>query len=307
MKFYKFVLVLLVVSILFVGCSRFSNTETLAQHNFRQGTPELEIDLLNSQFSFSNVKEFERKALPADIYEDSQFQIVLELHNEMAYDIRAGDATIVGLDPKYFDLIDLRKSFSQLEAKSVTNPPGETIFLEFAGRSRFLPTNVEERTIPFSVDVLYASTLEFAETLCIQKARYGFYDGGCEFRNEVNFGSGTFGGQGAVLYVDKADVVINPGNDYELQLRIHMRNGGTGKLEQIRFNEARLGNEELECSFERTGLDQSSVMPKGKPEEATLYCRKAALLQDSSFETILALDLEYDYLATENYRLKLIR
>ena len=68
--------------------------------------------------------------------------------------------------------------------RSLTNPAGEKTFLEFEGTAGKPLQNAEKYLGQFSLNVNYDSSIEFADTICINPNLYEVYDSGCKVEDK---------------------------------------------------------------------------------------------------------------------------
>src|SRR3989338_6590880 len=157
-------ILLLGILFLITSCGS-SGTEGL-DYNYKQGILELQSKFINN-------------APPERIYSNSSFKMILELANPTAYDITSGELKLLGLDEKYFQVMPLELPFGPLQGRSVTNPVGDRGFLELDGTALQLIESAEEYTANYYLKMKYKSTLDFADTICINPNLYAVYDAGC--------------------------------------------------------------------------------------------------------------------------------
>src|SRR3989344_976696 len=144
-KVILFTTVILLLLVL-AGCGSDNGGEVIS-YNFKQGTGELNY-------------RFVEKAPPEEIYPISSFKMILELDNQMAYDISNGQVKIRGLDPKFFKIEPLEQSFSLL-GRSFSAPEGEKNYLEFSGMSGPLFQNSDEYEGNYFLIFSFDSELDF--------------------------------------------------------------------------------------------------------------------------------------------------
>ncbi len=268
-----------VLLLFLVGCS-FGNSKII-QQDFKQGVRSLGVELLDN-------------APPKEIRENTNFLIVADLINEEAYDI-SGELNIVGLDEKYFVVTPGQQEFSMV-GKSLTNPAGDRIFLEFDGLSRDLFQNSEKYLGDFFLKANYETSLEFSDTVCINPSFYDVYSSGCVVKEKQ-----SYSGQGGSLAVNGVEEVIIPNKGIEF--RISLKNKGKGEVGTVKLLEANLGNQLLDCTFKGAGFEKTELEFE---EDELLVCE--TFLQDlRSYETLLSLKFAYDYTIKEKKRLTLVR
>ena len=290
MKLFK-LFFLIVIVLLLIGCNK--TPEKVSQYNFKQGVAEMRINFLD-------------RAPPEEIYPNSDFKMVVELDNQMAYDATAINVNFVGLNRKYFDVSppdkgNPQQSLNLLEGRSILFPDGTKEFFQFDGESKNLFQNAEEYLANYFLTLSYFSKIEFTDTICVNPNIYEIYDSGCKF-DDVK----SYSGQGAPLAVDEIEEIILPGDSPEIEFRVRLRNKGKGKVKMIKLGFAKLGSEPLDCQFQNTNNDLKTIELKKEKQEAILVCSKT-LKGQSSYTTTLLLDFTYGYELEKKERLKLIK
>ncbi len=306
----KFAIAFFFLGLLFLFSCGEDQGEKQADYNFKQGVAELQLN-------------FRENAPPERIYPNSDFKLILEADNQMAYDIEEGKVWITGILGEYFEVTPLEQNFQEVlqgelfAGRSLTTPAGTKVFLEFQGHA-FQPfQNAEQQTNPFFLKAQYRSRAEFQDTFCLNTNLYAVYDTSCG-EEENNQNTKRYTGQGAPVGVSEVEVVTTPGVGAQVEFRVRLRNFGRGKIERIDVVRAQLGKEEISCDFpsasgeykgsviatERT--DSGSFSSTGGIDEALLLCRKLLEAQ-TSYETTLQLEFSYLYLAQEQKQLNLWR
>jgi len=284
-------LFLIIILVLLVGCNK--TPEKVSQYNFKQGVAEMRIDFLD-------------RAPPEEIYPNSDFKMVVELDNQMAYDATTIHVNFVGLNRKYFDVSppdtgNPQQSLNVLKGRSILFPDGTKEFFPFDGHSGNLFQNAEEYFANYFLTLSYFSKIEFADTICINPNIYDIYDSGCKF-DDVK----SYSGQGAPLAVDEIEEIILPGSNPGIEFRVRLKNKGRGKVKMINLDTAKLGSELLDCRFQNTIDDLKTIELKKEKQEAILVCSKA-LKEQQSYTTTLLFDFSYEYELEKKEKLKLIK
>ena len=255
------------------------------QHNFKQGITELNVKFLPN-------------LPPERIYPQSNFKMVLELDNQAAYDVAEGQVTILGLDPTYLQVPQPNQPFGPLLGRSFTAPSGEKAFVEFDGSAGSLIAGAEEYRAPYFLKLSYNSKMEFADTVCINPKVYQVYDAGCAVENKK-----SYSGQGAPLAITNLEEIISPGIGAAVDFRLELKNRGRGKVGSVTLNSAKLGNQELTCTFQGT---LNRVMNfTSEQQETTLLCR-TTLRDQNSYTTTVSLDFSYLYELVQQQTLNVI-
>lgn len=282
------VTILVVMMIFLVSCSGSSGAKQI-QYNFKQGVAEL------------NYKFFPN-APPEKIYPKSNFKMILELDNQEAYDITNGKVKIVGLDERFFRVDPLKKDFQTLLGRSLTNPSGDKDFIEFDGEAFELFENSEEYSANYFLKISYNSKMEFTDSLCLNPKLYEIYDSGCKMEERK-----SYSGQGAPLVVSEIEPIIYPaGAGAQLELRARLDNLGRGKINDIQFESAKLGNQKFDtCAFQDASKEDVAILYKDK-QETILICR-VFLPDQKSYTTTLTMSFSYDYEVEEQHQLLMVK
>jgi hypothetical protein len=276
---------LILVLVLLVGCG--SNTDIIAQ-DFHVGTAGLEIILVEN-------------APPKEIYQNSDFPLVLQVVNQAAYPITNGAITILGIDSTYFEIEPGSVFFDQLEGKTLPSPEGDIIFFDFDGHANVLRQKAERNDQNYFIKAQFDSTMKFSDTICINTDLYKIHDGGCQTES-----SKSFGGQGAPLTISKMEQITSPGSNTRVEFRFTLANKGNGKLLKTALTQSKLGNEEMVCIFQGSPFGELTKVFDPEKQEVVLVCT-IPLLEKSSFQTTLVLDFDYSYEVTKQERLTLIQ
>jgi hypothetical protein len=289
------VIFILLMSFFILGCGNSNSGSGNVDYNFEQGVADLKISFL-------------KNSPPDKIYAGSNFKIIAELDNQAAYDLKNIGVKIIGLDSTYFGIYPGEENVNLLLGRSLTNPAGEKTFLEFEGTAGKPLQNAEKYLGQFSLNVNYDSSIEFADTICINPNLYEVYDSGCKVEDKK-----SYSGQGAPLAVTKLEEIISPGSSSEVEFRFILKNKGKGKVGTITLGKRLLGNENLICHFKgekENRLEEGVELIKIKmdeKQEAILICQKPLLENLNSFMTTLNLDFTYDYEIKQKNKLNLLK
>ena len=277
---------LLIILLLFlVGCGS-SGDEGVIQQNFKLGYNGLDFDFIDN-------------APPEQIYPFSEFKMILEFQNLGAYDITDGEVSILGLEERYFILDFYNQNFDPLMGRSLVNPNGDKVLIEFDGVSENLFQNADEYTNNYFLIINYDSEMEFSDSICIKPNLYSTYDGGCEVEDK------SYSGQGSPLAITKMEEIISPGSGVEF--RLVLENKGDGKVGQVTLRRARLGNEALQCQFRGETADLRRTEFDREEQETTIICRKNFISGQSSYMTTLSMNFDYEYEIVEQKELMMIK
>jgi hypothetical protein len=278
---------IVLVLILLIGCG--SSGKGDAKTNFKVGSGELDISF------FTN-------APPSKLYPQSNFKIVLEIQNNAAYDLTAGEISIVGLEPKYFDVSPQQQYFQVLEGKNLLNPSGGREFIEFEGKTGQLFQNAQNYRGNYFLKTKYDSSLDFSDTICLSPRLYDIYDSGCTPKEKKGYS-----GQGAPLGVTNVELVSYPiGAGAKIEFRVRLRNLGRGLVDHIQLKDAKLGGKDFEtCEFQGPVIDSHQALLSSDQQEVMLLC-ETTLGSGSSYETTLAFEFDYEYELREQHNLLLV-
>jgi hypothetical protein len=280
----KVIFVSFILLLLLVGCVSVGTSRKTPPHNFKSGVHDLEIDFLKNN-------------PPDEVFQNSEFKIVVELHNDAAYSITNGEIKLTGLDTTYFEFLDEWRSFNNLEGRSLEFPQGEKDFVEFEVRSLDLKKR-DEIEANFKVDVKYSSQIDFADTVCVNPDLYSIYNSGCKVDNEK-----SYAGQGGPVAVADLKEIISPGGNVEF--RLLLRNRGDGEAKVLTFSSAQLGGKDMSCEFKGAKGDKRTSKLKGR-DEVNLICN-SDLQSFKSYETTLTINFVYDYFVSEDRSIDLIK
>lgn len=290
----KLVVKLVVVSwllllVLFVlGCSQ-SGLQN-PSYNFKQGIAELNFKLLPN-------------TPPQKIYQNSNFKMILELDNAMAYDISNLNVKVVGLDDKYFVLNVYEQAIPVLIGKSLGSPSGDKQFLEFEGVANSLFENAKYYNANYFFKGSYNSKIDFSDSVCVNPNLYATYDAGCKVQDKK-----SYGGQGGALAVVGLEEIIYPaGTGGEVEFRINVANRGRGKVGSVTLGKSFFGGVELECKFVGDNAITSKVLKMSEEKQDGMLICKTFLRDQNSYTTSLSMDFSYDYEFKQQFSLNMVR
>ncbi len=275
---------------LLIGCGN-SDSEVI-QENFKQGVQEMELKLLEN-------------APPSRIYPQSQFKIIVDVRNKLAYDIAEATLTLIGFNDRYVQITPNPvegQYLDQLQGRSLSSPEGERKFIEFDGRADELFLNAERQTETFFLKLAYKSSLDFTDTVCINPQVYVVYDAGCQVEQQK-----SYSGQGGPVAVTKIEEIMLPGPHADVEFRVSVANKGRGEAGTVQLVDAKLGKDPLKCDFLDSGLDTSKTTFSAEKKEKILICRKERLESTRSYKTPLSLRFIYDYKQSEQKTLNIVK
>ncbi len=281
----KVLFLIVVLSLLLLSCGRQSS----ADYNFKQGVKEVRFDFLKG-------------SPPSIVFPDSTFKIVSKIDNQAAYDIKNLNVQISGLDNKFYRVVSSSKvAFPLLEGRSASNPAGDKEVAEFTVETGNLLAYEKQFKDYFLLEASYESTMEFAESICLNPSLYDINDGGCRVDERERYS-----GQGAPLAVTKLDEVVSPGDGAQVEFRLTLRSRGKGRVKTATLKEARLGNKDINCIFRDTGKNKKKFTFSSSKKEAILIC-KSPILSYTSYVTTFSAAFDYDYEYAKRQRITLRR
>ncbi len=281
------ILTIVLLAVFLVGCG--SSDAGDAKTNFKSGTGGLRINTFNN-------------APPDKIYPNSDFRIILQLENEAAYDLTAGEISILGLDEKYFNIRPLQQSLPVLGGRSLLNPSGGKEYLEFEGNAGQLFQNAQSYRGNYFVKTKFKSTMDFSDTVCLSPRLYEIYDSGCTPQEKKGYS-----GQGAPLAITDIELVAYPvGAGAKIEFRIRLKNLGSGLIDKIYLKGAYLGGQKFpECIFQGPIIDAHEALLSANNQETMLLC-ETTISSGNSYETTLSFNFDYDYEMKDQHQLNLV-
>jgi len=269
----------------------------------------------------SIVMNFLGGAPPDEVLENAEFQIIANIKNIGASDVRQGYLT-VNLEKDYMNLddwvfddpivgygIDYEQVIFDLEGKSEFNRYGGEGIINVRAKTKKIEELIEKHKSTVGLTACYEYSTKANPTVCIDPDVYDLKEGdkACHIA-DVSLGSQ--GAPVAVTRVEQNMVVHN--NRVEPQFLIYMANKGNGQIfdkqkieeacsaiglegdEWNRINiEAELSGNELACNPNPIKLTQTKNFVRcSAPEQ---YWIDKDLL---AYETILSINLTYGYTTT---------
>ena len=174
-----------------------------------------------------------------------------------------------------------------MEGRSLQNPVGDKIFIEFQGQANELFEGAERYTDRYVVQAKYSSTMEFVDSICIDPDVYDVFESGCKMRDRK-----SYRGQGSPLGINQLEQILTPGTSPFIELRLQLRNMGKGELGTVTFTDAKLGANEISCQFKGT-VGKTITFDKKRPP--VLICKHQLLRNVGSYTTTLLLGFSFDY------------
>jgi hypothetical protein len=262
---------------------------------------------------------------PSTLYENSDFEIWLELMNNGASDIRDGYITFSGFQSKYVGLEKTEHQFD-LDGKSLYSPNGEKTYLELSGETHEVHDSLDAIEVPLTVNACYRYFTYFSGDLCLSSGKpQAVSRPSCTNENLVT----VSGGQGGPLAVQGIDVETIPSRTMITYVfTIAIRNSGSGDVRHpqayqkdcvgpalssdevdVFTMQATIGNDQtLECTQDGNELDDEGIykLPSAftESEDAKshdIICRYRTESDFQSYKTKLNLRLEYGYVQSDTH------
>ena len=281
----KLILLILVFSLVLVGCGPQDSTKAITQ-NFKLGYNSVDLTL-------------QPNTPPKNLYQKSDFKIIAKVENKAAYDLNNVKVTLVGIVPHYFDIFQKTIPLGTLVGRSVTNPQGDIRYVDFDGTTKELFLNSEKFDNVYFIRTSFDSNLEFSDVVCLNTQLFEMDSGGCTLTPRK-----SYKGQGAPVGVVSSETIISPGLSPSAEFRLKIQNKGRGKAKTVTFKNAKLGNDVLTCEFEGAlGNKLTFDFSKSKKKEALLKC-KTLIADGASYATSLLANFVYTY--EYSYKTKLM-
>jgi len=252
----KTFLAILILLILVSGCRlitpRRPEPSEPEKIEYRVGTKALEMSFL---------KNFP----PDQIKAGREFQVLVEIKNQGAYDIDNLILSLTGLLEQTTKIIEEPEPIETLPGKSINFPEGSKEIISFKIRNeKRLP--VDRHTELIKIDACYPYKTIASADICINPTNQMVIPQTpktCPQNQQI----GLTGGQGAPIAVTRIEQTTTPTvieqGIYELELKFHISNLGTGtvfqeegckkggilEIEDISFHNYKLGSE-IDCGFE---------------------------------------------------------
>jgi len=255
---------------------------------------------------------FMEGAPPNEVYQDTSFDIFVELHNQNALDVKRG--TIKLSIPYLFEVSDKTKTIDTMMGKE-TYPGGETEIIEWTGVKVKGTTVRKDTRQTANVQVCYAGDLEAQPMVCV-RPRPGS-DGIIE--GECNIGKKSLsGGQGAPIAVTSVTetVLKESDNTNTMVFRFEVEDVGGGKVIDVgEVNDCSISAKDKtkaeiiiekvtwlgsETGFECEGGKEEKdkvIMLNGK---GVFKCTSPAISNDEHYSLPLYIKMNYGYVKSIN-------
>ncbi|MCK5107358.1 MAG: hypothetical protein KAQ83_01405 [Nanoarchaeota archaeon] len=278
----KLIIILLLASILIVsGCSSGSNTQV---SNFRTGTEGLSLSFLPY-------------SPPPTVYSGDNVDVVIQLENKGAYDIRGGKLHLTGFDKNILGIYENYYVFDEILGKSEYSLEGEKKIIDkYTNVGVNLPDTVNSHTTPIEAIACYEYQTIASFPVCIDpNPRVNKHDG-C---SATDFSGNS---QGGPIAVKNVQVESGLGR---MRFIIDIENVGNGDL--IDYNACPFGykyndiNNINSYQVEIPGLNlncepDSRSLKINEAGQGRIYCQVENLNQEqSAYQSVMSITLDYDY------------
>ncbi len=221
-----FIIAMLILSLFILSCSSNGNERHTLDLEFHKGI---------------NGVEFDMKGLMPEIYENTAFKLFVNVLNKGAYDVQpSGGFANLNLEKDYmcitdgFVCIDKNdpdisiKQIGPLAGRSVANPAGEFLPLEYYVLAKEIDKQSFEHTSVVAVNLCYQYQTELVTDICLDPYYYeqAVTDKPCNVKDL------SFSNQGAPLAITKIENKML--SDGQSKVRpmfvIYIRNSGNGEV-----------------------------------------------------------------------------
>jgi hypothetical protein len=269
------ILIILVLSLVVLGCGETS--ESNKDVNYKTGFVDLNVDIFGTNKG----------------YQGSQLDQRLLIRNSLGYDVENVQVEVGGFDRRYLDFFLYQQEFSSIEGRSVFNPAGGRVEMEYNVNIITAEKGAKDHKQKYRIYLGYNSKLELSDEICISPGSYLVEDeNGCQKGSSLKEGSNSISsGQGAPLGITEMEVISKQGETIELRMKIE--NKGDGDVKTVSLQKVTIGGKEITCKFR--GSSNSEVTIVGK-EGIEMNCQGNLRVRRSlSYKTPLLVELSYKY------------
>jgi len=234
---------------------------------------------------------------PPVTYAGDNIDILMEIANKGAYDIRGGKLYLMGFDRNIIGIYDNFFMFEGVDGKNEFNSDGDKLILDDASNTRIrLQEGVEKHNTQITAAACYEYQTTASFPICIDpNPKLSSHDA-CSPRDI----SGS--SQGDPVAVIKVEVESGEGR---IRLIITARNVGTGEvmdydscpfgykydeINNIRNYDVEIAGVSLQCE------PDSRELKFGENQQAKIYCKAEGLdINQAAYTTPITITLDYDY------------
>jgi hypothetical protein len=260
--------------------------------------------------------EFLPNSPPEQLYDLSEFLVVLNVRNQGNYDISGTDCfiQITGIDPNIVQLPSVL-SCGDIEGKNVYNVEGGFNQVQFGPTSVVLPAGVFEYNPPLQATVCYNYVTRASPQVCIDPLFYQISaeQKACRVR-DVPMG----GGQGAPVGINYVNVEMT-GNKAVFEIDVVNYGGGRVLSRGANIQQCASGTMGLEdfdvidytVELHGQGIGAVDCKPSGgrlrlNNGHGKIVCT-ATLGNTPAYETPLSIELAYSYMDSISKQIKIIQ
>lgn len=309
MKKYFIQTIIIILALLVInGCSNQTNNSKI----IHTGTKGLVIEKL--------------PGTPTTIYEGESFSLGVFLKNQGSEDITRGILR-VNFDDYFMELnkIDSKEGISKevkLKGKSIENPAGDSDYLEYVFNSKPLGVIRDSVNVKINFNTCYDYKTDLTTEVCID-TRSRTSDQRTFACKAKTFTSNT--GQGAPIAITKIEtelIRVSSNNMIKPVFRIYIKNTGKGytltpepslcdnptintdKINKLKIKAWISSNIELTCNPEIVRINSGETIARCSVKDEDLNNLR---VKTTNYITILRVLLEYNYVDTEEFNLKIKR
>lgn len=246
--------------------------------------------------------EFLQNAPPPEIYEDRLFQIMIQVRNAGATDIRGG-MLVLSVAEQQISMETGKDQRYDLEGKSVYNPEGSREIKEYLAKTRLIMPSIKSQTTPITASTCYPYQTKATALACIDTDLAGIVKTKPCRTSKITLS----GGQGAPIAVTSVEPKMTPHQDPEKiipEFHIKIRNLGKGQaMTKDKVYQACTGTALGQESWDRVEISATLSDKKlnCKPEKARLtedtaiICTLEEGIDKTKGTYISPLSIETDY------------
>ncbi|MBW3004209.1 hypothetical protein KY310_00040 [Candidatus Woesearchaeota archaeon] len=174
------------------------------------------------------ILSFLSNAPPSEIYENKPFEIMVDVQNKGAADIKNG-MLVINVEEQQVDLESANDARFDLDGKSVFNPEGSKEIKEFRAKSKFLITGIEAYDTAITATACYPYKTEATALVCIDTDLAGRVKTKPCKTQKITLS----GGQGAPIAISSVEPKMMLHDDVEKvqpEFIIKIQNSGTGQV-----------------------------------------------------------------------------
>lgn len=273
--------------------------------------------------------EFLKNTPPKEVFEETQFPILLRVHNQGTYSLENEDVLLtLGLERSYTKSIILEETdevnagSTESEAlfyvggKTIANPRGDQEVVSFTATAGKIDPQSEAHPTTVIATLCYPYKTEFTTDVCVDRDPNNIYvvKKACNVQ-DISLG----GGQGAPVAVSKVEVQMLPlegGQGVRPQFIFHVENKGRGEVINLDFHKdfcrsktgdfdhrninavqfsAKLSNQNLKCSTSLGEGNGGLIRLRAKSDRVRCTIEEGLDTEQISYVSPLVVVMEYGY------------